>query len=212
MTAMNKIIEIVLDYIFPPNTEELLLRNLNEQQVYTKYRQYNNDHPLTHSIFPYKDKFIKELVWQIKYKRNQHAIKCAGYALYSEIIKYINENKIEKVVLIPIPISKARRNERGYNQCELIIDEIIKYDTDNILKKDYTSLIRSKDIDKQTHKNRNERLENSKDIFELKNNLPNDYQIIIIDDVTTTGSTLANVRNAINKSGERDVLAFTLAH
>ena len=49
------------------------------------------------------------------------------------------------VTLIPIPISNKRRKERGYNQCELIINELKNY------KKDFSLLIRSKHIEKQTN-------------------------------------------------------------
>jgi competence protein ComFC len=213
MTIMNKIIEILLDYVFPPKEIEIKLRNISKEDLYLKHRtEIITEFPFIKSIFSYKDELIKELIWQIKYKKNKHAIQCAGYALFKEISEYLNKNNIESAILLPIPISKSRRNERGFNQSEIIIDEIIKNDTNGIFKKDFFNLIRIKDIDKQTHKNRNDRLENSKNIFQYKNDTPSNSQIIIIDDVTTTGSTLINAKNAIDSLNQLNVLAFTLAH
>lgn len=210
---MNKIIEILLDYIFPPKKIEITLRNTSKEALYLEYRKKMiTEFPFIHSIFSYKDELIKELIWQIKYKKNRHAIECAGYVLYKEISWYLIENKIPSAILIPIPISKSRRNERGFNQSEMIIDAIIKNDRNSIFKKDFISLIRVKDIDKQTHKNRDARLENSKDIFQYRADVPSSSQIIIIDDVTTTGSTLINAKSAIDPLNQFNILAFTLAH
>ena len=97
------------------------------------------------------------MIWQIKYKKNKHAIRCAAYALQSRLQ--------DNTMLIPIPISRKRRRERGYNQCELIVDEMIKINPN--LKKDSNLLMRTRHIDKQTFKNRKERIENIKNIFEV---------------------------------------------
>jgi competence protein ComFC len=136
-----------------------------------------------------------------------HAIRCAGYALYRELDKNYKEAR-----LIPIPISKNRRRERGYNQCELIINEIIRLDSEKRFLADYELLIREKDIEKQTHKNRSERISNTKHIFKVtkRNNL--DAKIIIIDDVTTTGSTLKEARDELLKVGYTNVSALSIAH
>lgn len=213
MIVMNKIILVILDYIFPPKEIEIELRNTSKETLYLEYKKkIITEFPFIHSIFSYKDALITELIWQIKYKKNKHAIECSGYVLYREISEYLKENKIPNATLIPIPISKSRRNERGFNQSEMIIDAIIKNDKNNIFKKDFTSLIRIKDIDKQTHKNRDDRLENSKNIFQYGTDVLSNSQIIIIDDVTTTGSTLINAKNAIDPMNQLNILAFTLAH
>jgi predicted amidophosphoribosyltransferase len=152
--------QYIIDYIFPPSAEELKIRSIDgDWLIKNAPRAGNTEFPFIKALFSYQNPLIKELIWQIKYKKNMHAVKCAGYALYSEL------DGLEDAVLIPIPISKKRRRERGYNQCELLLNEIIKLDSEKRFSSDYDLLIREKDIEKQTHKNRNERISNTKHIF-----------------------------------------------
>jgi len=195
------LIQHILDFIFPPRDEEVILRNISIQEFSAEVPRALN----SNSIFSYKHPLVKELVWQIKYRRNMRAVDMASYFMYQEIVNY------DDVTLVPIPISKARRRERGYNQCELIVDSILKHDTKGILKYDYSLLIRDKDIEKQTFKNRGERLENIKGIFRVTKEYGNE-RIVIIDDVTTTGGTLEEARSSLLKAGFRDIRVLTLAH
>lgn len=205
---MHIILQYIIDYIFPPNTEEARIRSISIDWLFVNGKKAEQtEFPYIRALFSYKDPLIKELIWQIKYKRNTHAVKCAAFAVYNEIIK--ND---DKAILIPIPISKKRRRQRGYNQCELIINEIIKLDDKGLLAENFNLLIREKDIDKQTHKNRNERISNTKHIFKVTSALNLNQKIIIIDDVTTTGSTLKEARDELLKVGYTDVNCLTIAH
>lgn len=212
---MNRFILLLkqsfIDFIFPPNQFALELRKLSPADFLKKYRnKYIGSGQF--SIFSYKNPLVRELIWQIKYKKNKHSIGIASYALYSELkAKYPTG-----ATLIPIPISKNRRKERGYNQCELLIDEIIKLDkekeTDGKFVKNFNLLFRIKDIEKQTLKNRSERLVNVKNIFEVRDKIQIENNIIIIDDVTTTGSTLDEAKKTLIEAGYLDVECLTIAH
>lgn len=202
---MYKLLNYVLDFIFPPNAQELRIRELPiDWLVKNVPKASQTEFPFIQSLFSYKDPLIKELIWQIKYKKNKQAVKCAAYALVSAIN--------EPALLIPIPISKKRRKERGYNQCELLIDEMIAQDTAHKFTKNFDILIRSKHIEKQTFKNRNERLENTKNIFEMVGEVDKNQKIVIIDDVSTTGSTLKEARDELLKAGYSNVQCLTIAH
>lgn len=201
---MLKIIDYILDFIFPPNRNEVEIRNISKEVIYNKY-SFKNE--WNSSIYPYQVPIIKELVWQIKYKNNKKAIEIAGYSLYCELIKHN-----QPLLLIPIPISKERRRERGYNQCEIMIDEIIKLDKDKIFKKDFNFIIRNRNIEKQTHKNRKERIVNSQKIFSLVKSIDKNQKIVVIDDVTTTGSTLNEANRCLNEAGYNNIMNLTLAH
>ncbi len=204
---MYTFLQIIIDFLFPPSKEEIRLREISPEQLETIVKEASApEFPFINSLFSYKDPLVKELVWQIKYKKNRHCLKCAATALHRKLLKY----KPEEIILIPIPISKKRRKERGYNQCELIIDEITKID--NKIQKDFNLLVRIKDIEKQTFKNRNERIQNTERIFQVNGRVLDNKKIIIIDDVSTTGSTLKEARKTLIDSGFIDVEALTLAH
>lgn len=195
---MYRFLNYIIDFLFPPSAEELELRAISpEKFIHIAPKATATEFPFITSLFSYKDPLVRELIWQIKYKKNKHAVTCAAFAL---------EKKLSKdSLIIPIPISKQRRKERGYNQCELILDAL-----GSNTQKDYSLLIRSKHIEKQTLKNRNERIENTKNIFEVTKLV--DQKIIIFDDVTTTGSTLKEAQDALLKAGYTDIKAITLAH
>ena len=252
MNISKKIIEntvyvwhFLIDFIFPPSEKELLLRSLSSENIYNNLpKALLPPYSFIDSLFAYKNSLVSELIWSIKYKKDEHAIKLGGYALYEELKdlhresqkKFHNDSQ-KKIILIPIPISRKRHRERGFNQCELLIDEIIRLneegrvgekdkpdrklntknnlETDNINKfeKRYDILKRIKDIEKQTHKNRQERLVSSTNIFQAKKcEELLDKNIVIIDDVVTTGSTLKSARDTLMKSGYKNVRAITLAH
>jgi competence protein ComFC len=200
-----QIVYHIIDFIFPPSPEERILRTFSPKDLKDNLpRASQNEFPYIKSIYSYHNPLVRELVWQIKYKKNKHAVRLAGYSLFQELS--------EPVLLIPIPLSKKRRKERGYNQCELLIDALLMHDMDNKFSKDFNLLVRSKHIEKQTLKNRAERQENTKNIFEVTKKCDRQKKILIIDDVSTTGSTLKEAREALLRSGYTDVTALTLAH
>ena len=206
---MRNLFQYIIDYIFPPSDEEFELRSLAIDWLISNAPSATKaEFPFIRSLFSYKYPLVKELIWQIKYRKNKHAIKCAGYSLYCEL----NKTTEFITLLLPIPISNKRRKERGYNQCELIIDEIIKLDINKKFTKNYSILIREKDIEKQTHKNREQRIINTKHIFKVTSIENLNQKIIIIDDVTTTGSTLKEARDELLKAGYENVTALTIAH
>ncbi len=208
---MEKIFTFLLHLLFPPTKEELLLLSISPSDFSLRAtRAPNSPFSFITPLFAYKDPLVKELIWQLKYKKSKHALLCAGSAFNNQISK----NSDKKTILIPIPISKKRRRERGFNQCELIIDEIMKLDTQNRFEKRFDVLEKTKHISDQKLKNREERLASSQSIFRIheRNPLPLDSTIIIIDDVVTTGSTLREARETFMRAGYTQVRAMTLGH
>jgi ComF family protein len=205
---ISKYINYVFDFLFPPKESELELRGITTSEIFERLRgSSQTEFPFIFSVFSYQDRLVKELVWQIKYKKNKHALRIAGYALYTRLI-----NIEGNVTLVPVPISRSRRNERGYNQSELLIEEIIKYDTNHKFNFDFNLIKRKVDIEKQTFKNKYDRFINTKDIFEVIGTKTIREKIVIIDDVSTTGSTINEMRNVLLKSGYGDVVGYALAH
>lgn len=231
LKIIGQIFHFLLDSLFPIKNLDRILFSLSKEQAYTSLRPSPpTPFNFIKSVFAYKDELVKCMVWNIKYKKSAKALEIGGYALH----RYISEtfdlanNESQQILLIPIPISTRRKNERGYNQCELLIDEIIKFDIDNSSKK----LIFSKNLlkrkihrDRQTLKNRNRRLEDAKKIFEIKlseiqriefaTKLPittDKLQVIVIDDVVTTGSTMKEAVELLSSIGFKNVSGISLAH
>lgn len=238
IASIKNIIWIIIDSLFPLTKDDLKLFSYTKEQAYDCLPKSSKT-PIsnTDSVFSYKNKIVTRLIWNIKYKKNKQAIEIGAYALCQKINNYKFPEIYNKIILIPIPISQKRKDERGFNQCELLITEMLKIDKSNgfiILNK---FLIRNIHKDRQTLKNREERLKDTKDIFSLDNkileifinnhkdldldkdirysdqkNSIKDIPIIIIDDVITTGSTIKEAMGIIRKAGFKKVYGFSLAH
>lgn len=121
-----------------------------------------------------------------------------------------NSDFQDTTVIIPVPLSKKRQIERGFNQAE-ILAEIIERQTD--LKVDSKSLARK--IHTPVHRagmDRKGRELSVKNAFEVKRkNLIEGKNILLIDDVFTSGATVSNCAKTLRKSGAQKVYVLTLA-
>ncbi len=94
--------------------------------------------------------------------------------------------------IVPVPLWSARQRERGYNQAELIANELSKILNIPTAAK---SLYRIRKTEIQTHLNREQRKQNVKGAFAMSKNsarreLLHGKQVLLVDDVCTTGATL----------------------
>lgn len=102
-------------------------------------------------------------------------------------------------IIIIVPISKQRKNERGYNQSLLIAKEISKIIKVPILK---NAVIKTKHTVAQSTLNKKQREENIKGVYKIKfiKKLYN-KKILIIDDIYTTGNTVNEFARVLIQSG-----------
>jgi competence protein ComFC len=169
-------------------------------------------------LYDYRHPSVKKAVWFLKYKRRKKLAAVMAEALYGRIVEELADlmvlENFDSPILIPVPLSPSRLRERGYNQAEIICRELIKIDDHKNFKLDCNVLFKPKDSPHQAHiENRRERLQNIVGTFALKNT---GYilgkNIILIDDVITTGATLSEARKVLREAGARKVIAFTFAH
>ena len=91
-------------------------------------------------------------------------------------------------LIIPVPLFKKKKQQRGYNQCDYIARGISEV-TNIPMRND--CIERAADTDTQTHKGRIERWKNTKGIFHITNaNTLKGKHLLLLDDVCTTGATL----------------------
>ncbi len=174
-------------------------------------------------LYDYRHPPIKKALWLFKYSGKKRLAKIFAEALHAKIIEELSELSVmenfSSPVLIPIPLSKKRLHERGYNQTELICREIINSNKNsgNNLSLAKNVLVKITDTEHQARiRDRSERLKNLSGSFAVKNsdkeNLIKNKNIILIDDITTTGATLNEARKTLKNSGARKIIAFTVAH
>lgn len=129
---------------------------------------------------------LQNMLHALKYKGNKEI----GYFLGRQMARQIKEsNRFKDIdVLVPLPLFSAREKMRGYNQatilCEAIGSELQIPVVEHAVK-------RLSATETQTHKSREERWENMEGKFFLDNaDLLRNKNILLIDDVITTGATL----------------------
>ena len=188
-------------------------------------------------LYDYRNPTIKKSLWLLKYKGKKRLANVFAEIIYEKILEELSElsvmeNFIEPI-LIPIPLSPKRYRERGYNQAQLICEELIKINnlrhlsaearakTNGTNKKlnfilENNILIKIKETEHQARiKNRRVRLKNLAGSFDIKSKKVNwvkNRNIILIDDIITTGATLNEAKKVLKKAGARKVIAFTVAH
>ena len=157
-------------------------------------------------VFEYKG-IIRKLI--IDYKFND---KSYLNNFFSNIIlnSKFNCDILKKYdIIISVPLSKNGKATRGYNQTDLIAKNISKK-LEIYYKSDY--LIKIKETKKQSSLNKIERKKNIQNayIFNKKYNIKN-KNIILIDDVFTTGSTVNECLKVLKQNGAREILILIIA-
>ncbi len=114
-------------------------------------------------------------------------------------------------IIIPVPLHGTRLRERGFNQAELLARRIA---TNAAMLLDTTSLIRTRPTGQQAKQaGRAARRDNMEGAFAVLNSAAvANRDIVLIDDVCTTGATLQDCARALKESGARSVSAIVLAH
>ena len=112
-------------------------------------------------------------------------------------------------LIVPLPLSKKKMRRRGYNQCDYIAEGISKVTGIPIAK---GCVQRTVANETQTHKNRDERWRNVQGIFAVNEvEALRGRHVLLVDDVLTTGATLASCAATLVAAGCR-VSVFTLAY
>lgn len=167
------------------------------------------------SVYDYHDPIVRSAIWELKYRGNSKVATLLGTIMYDELLAFLEEyaplTNFTDPLLIPIPLSKQRQQERGFNQCHLLVDVIAGLDEDRNFRGSH-ALTKVRDTASQTKaKNKEERTKNLKGCFEASDEVKG-RNIILIDDVATTGATLEEAKRTLRKAGARKVIAFTVAH
>lgn len=138
---------------------------------------------------------VQHLVHGLKYHHCRENGIFLGQEIGKSLLKAADYQGIDYI--IPIPLHPKKEKIRGYNQSHVIAEGISQIMNIPIAE---NCLVRSVFTDTQTRKTRDERYENVKDIFALKN--PEKLKgkhVLLVDDVLTTGATLMSAGKALTQ-------------
>lgn len=157
------------------------------------------------ALYVYQDA-VKESLYRFKYaNRREYAIFYGEQAAltYAGFIK-----RCEAEAIIPIPLHKIRRRQRGYNQAELFARELGRI-TGIPVRTDI--LIRSVNTRPQKELDDAGRKKNLKKAFTIRENIVQLKKILLVDDIYTTGSTVDAAAAMLKQAGVREVYVLCVS-
>jgi len=160
------------------------------------------------AITPYKEEsLVGKLISVLKYQYAEE-VKIVFAALIKRFILSHPEVFIATDFIIPVPLHKKRFAERGYNQAEIIARALAEELNLPML----SALERRRPTKQQAKLKREERLVNLKEDFCLTNGVDlAGKRVVLVDDVYTTGSTMAECAEVLKKAGAIEVKGFSVA-
>ncbi|HOH47242.1 MAG TPA: ComF family protein [Candidatus Cloacimonadota bacterium] len=160
---------------------------------------------LCRSAYQYGD-VVKQLVHALKYEE----LLGAGDILAEGMQEYCSTHKSfeDYDAVIPVPLHRVRKRERGYNQSEHLARKLASRlgipCSNAVTRPHYTS--------SQTRLGRTERSKNLSGAFRVRNPKSiRDKKIILVDDVFTTGSTVNEISKLLLDNGAKQVAVMTAA-
>ncbi|MDP3990732.1 MAG: ComF family protein [Candidatus Nealsonbacteria bacterium] len=159
------------------------------------------------SVWEYEG-IIEKAIYKIKFDGCYDIIE----GLVEKALEKIELNLPEDTVITYVPMWKKKERQRGFNQSELIarqLGAVLRLAEHNLLEK-------KRDNQSQVGLNPKEREENVKGVFELSKpgfdqTKPGFRNVLLVDDVYTTGATMNECRKVLKKTGIRNIYGFTIA-
>ena len=156
------------------------------------------------SVFIF-DGIVRQAIHELKYRNVRAVSGClAGF-----MSSYFLENGLSGDMLVPVPLHEKRLRERGYNQSQLLAEELSQQISVAI---NPALMKRVRNTGPQAR---------SASVYERKANMENTFictsgeaagrDIVIVDDVCTSGATLESCSSTLKAAGAKHVLGFTLA-
>lgn len=213
---------LILGAVFPLPIRLETLSKLQAETLLRTAKQASDDHVLRHSfteaVFAYRDPLVRDAIHAFKYGGVRKLGNVFAEALYDSLHEDIAYDMLlatsGTLLMIPIPLSRERYLERGFNQSELVAEHLVRlFENEHIvLARDM--LVRIRNTEKQALRpGRAEREANTRGCFSVPypEKIANKH-IILIDDVITTGATLSEARQTLLNAGATTVRCIAIAH
>lgn len=158
----------------------------------------------------YNSFIVKKLIHRFKY---EPYVKDLAQPLADLIVEHISRvgaaEKIADFVLVPIPLHIKKQKKRGFNQSEELAKEL---SSNLILPVLDNVLIKTKETQSQTELKKEEREKNIENAFLCSQpDLIKGKNILLVDDIFTTGSTMEECAKVLKNAGAKEVWGAAVA-
>lgn len=158
------------------------------------------------------DGALRELVHLLKYKGVRPAAFALGRMLAQAVTILQSSFTQNPVLLIPVPLYRGKRHQRGFNQAELIARCALKFLHGSQLKLSTDILVRTRDTHSPIGLTSHQRRENLRGAFAVtRAEEVTGREILLVDDVYTTGTTVTECAKVLRRAGTAEVWVSTVA-
>jgi ComF family protein len=209
--------DAIIDAILPPKERAVRIKTLSLEAIPLI--------PTTHdllgtrivTLMDYRTQEVQDLIQSLKYDGGHAAANLCAATLAEYLREELSNERLfsqKRVLLVPVPLHSSRTRERGYNQIGLVLESLpMEFRDGTHARLAPAVLERSRATRPQTRLPRSERLSNVAGAFALPDGADiKNARIFLIDDVATTGATLANAATPLRRAGaEVTLLALARA-
>lgn len=147
---------------------------------------------------------LREAIHALKYRQDLGL----GDFFATFLVALLIEKSWQFDLVIPVPLSTTRRKQRGYNQSELFSRPIARFFS---TQHSNTALMRTRDTGEQYKRNSSERKTNLEDAFFANPAKLKAREVLLVDDIITTGATIKACSKTLLEAGAGKVLVISLA-
>lgn len=195
-------------YILDSEFEKL--EKVTDEDLAKLKSRVNADHIL--SFYEFKaDNEVQKLIHSVKYAGMKSLGFHFGKYIGKSVKDYLDKNKLKIDFIIPVPLHNAKMRERGFNQSDFISAGI---SAETNIKPENNLIVRIKNTNSQTKLKLDARLKNVRNAFEVSKNKENflsSKNIMLVDDIVTTGSTVNEIISLLKKHNTGEITVCSLA-
>lgn len=154
------------------------------------------------------DGAIRRAVQRFKYSREFARGRDLGRLLASRYPELMRDRSVDAIV--PVPLHQRRYRERGFNQSQVLAEELRDVAGAPVV----SAVRRIRHTPPQVQLRSHQRMSNLTDAFDVMEGYQHAIEgkrLLIVDDVTTTGATIASVALLLQRGGAKEILALALA-
>ena len=206
------------DFLFPPRVDEVTLSGVSDDAFLASLapRLVPETRPATVALFSFGNPAVRAAIHEAKYHGNTRAFTLLALAL-ADYLRDADDvgRRTSYIQLVPVPLSRERQKERGFNQ----VEEVVRRTARELdITVNTTLLERTRETVSQVSLPREQREENMRGAFivspklEERRRINPSHTYILIDDVITTGATLQAAITALQDAGVEHIIPLALAH